>query len=474
MPLRASLPTGLRRPRARLRQRPTPLRPAVLLALALLAPVAAWAQPTTFGSGDDPVEDLQRDWWRRDSYLLLDGGLSLIGAQWRTAGRARFDVVSRSLTARLQGTLRAGVYGSYEPDLDEAYDLLRLVSFARYNPPATSGFYLRVGTLDRTRLGVGHVVNFFNSHAAWDERTVGLEVQQQARYATFSGFTDNLLADGVVGGRLAIMPLGGSLDPRRRSLTVGLNYVTDLATRRYDELQRDEHLEAFNVDAQIKAVSTGALDIAPFASVAWYPDYGSGISFGTDLASDNFIDLARFRLRLALFYNTREFIPGYIGSFYTVNSPHARIVAAEDAGDGQIGEAPVGVALGDAGGGNDFLTELRLLVFQQFEFWYYFRRHYGTRRLSEYHLRVFFRSPRLIAQIGQDRGGLDGFLSLFNDLGDQTLLHFQADYRVYGSFWATLRAQYTFERIADAAGGGERYLVQRRFEPFAGLRVRVW
>src|SRR5690606_22217027 len=103
----------------------------------------------------------------------------------------------------------------------------------------------------------------------------------------------------------------------------------------------------------------------------------------------------------------------------------------------------------------------------------YFRRHYGTQPLSEYHLRVFLRArDKLRFEAGIDRGGLLGFFTLFNALGDQSALVFAVDYRVAGPFWAFVHARYTFERVGTAADGTEHFLVQRRFEPLGGIRLR--
>ena len=107
------------------------------------------SQLIAFGSADDPREQIQREWWRRQSFFYASGGLSLIAAQWRGASNLTMDLVTRPVTARINGTIRAGVLGQYEPDLDETYDLIRLVEFARYNPPRNHPVHLRAGLIDR-------------------------------------------------------------------------------------------------------------------------------------------------------------------------------------------------------------------------------------------------------------------------------------------------------------------------------------
>ncbi len=446
--------------------------PALAAALVSWIVVAASIRPAgaqlvEFGSSDDPREQLQVVWWRYQSSLDLSGGLSLISDHWRGGVNAGMSVVTRPLTARLSATLRGGIYGRYEPDTDEAYDLLRVLEFARFNAPPQSRLYARAGLIDRMRLGTGHVVNFFNSKVAWDERTVGAEILQSTPLLDVAAFTDNVLLNGVVGGRAAIRPVFWVDDLRTRSLEVGLSYVTDLGMRTGDS----QGLTAYNVDVSFNALTSGEIRFVPFASFARYPDYGSGISFGASVESDNFIDLARFRLRTALYYNGRSFIPGYVGSFYHVSNPEARILNADKYLGGSRTVDFEGIALKDALGGNDFETELRLLIFERFELFYNFRRHYGTNSLSEYHLRLFFhRSNRLRINVGIDRAGLKGFFSLFNDLGDQTALVFGTDYRIIGPFWVFLHSRYGFEQAGVAEEGTRMFLVQRRFEPFTGIR----
>ena len=427
------------------------------------------SQLIAYGSADDPSEQIQRVWWRRESFLYAKGGISLIAAQWRGASNITMDLVTRPITARIEGTIRAGFLGEYEPDLDEPYDLIRLVEFARYNPPRNQPVHLRVGLIDRMRLGAGHMVNFFNSSIAWDERTVGSEFIWQGRTVELAGFTDNVLFDGVVGGRIALRPLSWTRAPYTQTAQVGFNYVTD-RTARPPGMRR---LEGYNVDLQFDLFNSGSVFFAPYASYASYPTFGDGIAFGADLYSERFIDLFSFRFRLGLFYNSREFIPGYVGAFYTVHNPQARVVASGTDLSTIEDDDLAGIALQEGRGANDLLTEFKLVIFDSFELWYYFRRHYGAQRLSEFHLRLYLRSSdKLRIELGIDRTGLGSFFTIFNDMDDQSALVLGMDYQLLGPIYFFLRARYSYERVDSGQDHAQRYLVQRRFEPFTGVRFR--
>ncbi len=371
--------------------------------------------------------------------------------------------------ARLSGTLRAGVYGMYEPDIDEWYDLVRLVEFAKLNQPASAPLHVRVGLLNRMHLGTGHLVNFYNSTIAWDERTVGAEVQFESPFFDVAAFTDNVLLDGVTGGRLAIRPLAFADNLQTRSFSAGFSAVTDIGTHRSDRTT----LLGYNVDLSFIALGSESINLAPFASFAWYSNFGSGLGFGATLQSENFIDLARFHLRAGLFYNGRQFIPGYVGSFYSINNDRSRILRSASYLVGEREIDPEGTTLSEAVGGTDLLTELRLVVFERFELWYNFRRHYGTRPLSEYHFRLFVSAPeRLRFNVGIDRGSLRGFWSIFRTIGDRAALTFGTDYNLTNNFWLYINARYTYEKVDEDVEGVEYFLVQRRFEPMAGIRLR--
>ena len=435
----------------------------------------AVAQPLPFGSSDDPAEHTRVVWRGSQNTLDVLGGFSLIGPRWWTTANVNASFLTRTMGVRLRSSFRVGIdttqagnpIGRNRPDFDEPYDILRQLEFFRiraYNP---ANLYLRFGPIERGRLGTGHLVNFFNSSVAWDERTVGGEFMIRTHIADVAAFSDNVLLDGVVGARVALRPLTGSTDARARTLELGFNAVADVS--------RDDDGEplvtGFNGDLSFAAAIIGEALFAPYVSFAWYEGFGSGLAGGGEFKSENFLDVARFTLRLGAFGDSDQFLPGYVGSFYTIQNARSRILNTETV-DVVSPEFTVGTPLADVESGNGLEFEFRALFFERFEFWWQFRRRFGSQALSESHLRLMFQTSRLRAIFHQDRGGLRGFFTVFNDLGDQTALNFETEYLVAGTFWVVVRARYSYERVADDVDGTHLYLVQRRFEPLAGLRIR--
>ncbi len=435
---------------------------SILLLTFGLSAVSASGQTIRFGSADRLDERLTKNWWESERVIHALGGISLIGAQWRASGRVTSDWVLPPVTVRLDGSVRLGPLGTYEPDWDELYDLVRLLAFARY-APRDKPVHARVGLIDRVQLGAGHVVNFFGSSAAWDERTVGSEFIWAGRTIEVAGFSDNVLADGVLGGRVALRPVSRSDELALSSLQLGVNYAHDRRTT----------LDAWNLDARFDLFSSGDVFFAPFVSYAWYPGYGEGLFVGATLYADQFIDLFSFHLRMGAFYNGKQFIPGYFNSFYPVNNLTGRIVRSGADLENIQPDDLVGIPLAKGRGGNDLLTELQLTIQPNFSFWYYMRHYFGAQRLSEFHLRLFWQSGNTFQiALGMDKTGKGGLISFFHALDDQSMLVFRSDYRLAGPFFVYLHARYGYERITGNEEAA-RFLVQRRFEPYLGMRVSL-
>ncbi|MDA1027582.1 MAG: hypothetical protein O3B41_00800 [Bacteroidetes bacterium] len=394
----------------------------------------------------------------RSSSIFEGGvGFSLVGPQWYTGGSIEYSRRTSPYYLHLAGLVRAGVYGAYLPDTDEFYDLVRLVQSARYGSP-TGGKYVRIGPLDRTRLGAGHLVNFLNSEAALDAKTVGFEVRLASKSVALEGFSENITSIGLIGARLSFQPFSGTSSPFS-SLSVSTTVVSDQKKR----LSTNNPIDGQEVGIRMQAYSTGGFSFNPFVSVARLPGFGQGIMFGADVAHDNFVDFARLHFRLALHYNSADFKSGYFGAFYTVNSHRAQVVSEDES-------QREGFDLRSIERGNSVETELRMYVFNRFEFWYSFHRYHGIQPLSEYHLRFRFLADRFNVSIGQDRAGLVGFKSLFESLGDENRLRFEFEYRLVGPLWTRVLADYTYVEVGKTVDSLPKYIVQRRFSPIVVLR----
>ena len=402
----------------------------VWCALLLLSTASPAEAQMGFGARNILTEQLTWQTWERHQSIMPMAGLSLIGPQWRAAGGFRLDWSRQPITVRLAGRWRLGPLGGYEPDVDQWYDLLRIVSFARYDQGSV---YARVGPLRDMRLGAaGHIVNFYSSQAAWDARTVGVEVSLSRGPVTLEAFTGDVLLNQVSGGRLS-MNL-----PRHTSLSA--NYVMD--DRR--------GLHAWSADLHTDLFASGAIAFAPFVSYARYRDLGEGLAFGGDLRADDFIDLFSLLFRMGTFYNSRRFIPGFVGALYSVQNFDARIVRSGADLNDLTESSLAGTPMKNAHAAHQIFAELNLEIGRSFQFRYYWRNHFGTQPLSELHLRLIMRTGRYFEfELGMDQLGKRSFWSLFTELEDQTVLNFGSTFKLTGLLMIHVEARYSFEAPDD-------------------------
>lgn len=399
------------------------------------------------GGMSELSEQLVRQRWQTHRQLDVMGGISLIGAQWRGLALLNLEVASYPFGVRLTGGVRQGPLGHYVPDWNEAYDFLRLIQFVRVE---TNHVYARIGPIRDLRHGIGHVVNHYNSGASWDDRTIGAELTWSGRILELNGFAADLMLDNLVGARAGLdLPYASKL---------GINYAhhspTDLST--------------WSIDLQSELFETGRIAFAPYISYAWYTQYGDGLAFGADVRSSGFLDLLSFRIRVGAFYNSRHFIPGYVGTLFSVSNAQNRIIRSDtDLQNIVLGDY-AGLTLQEARGVNDLLTEFELQIRDRFWIAYSWRRHYGAQRLSELYFRLFMRGGNYFnLEAGIDRLGERKFADIFTSFSEQSSLIFATALRIRGAIFLRTEARYTFEPIEPVP----HYLVQRRFEPTLGVRM---
>ncbi|MDA0683767.1 MAG: hypothetical protein O3A57_05015 [Bacteroidetes bacterium] len=439
----------------------------LIVLVCLSFPGESVSQPWVFGSKDDPNEQASMAWWEAYGQLDLAGGFSLIGPQWRGAGHIDFLQHRSSTSLRMQATLRSGIYGLNESETDEWEDLLRVLQYARWRSIDQSS-YVRLGPLNRTRFGAGHLVNFLSSETVWDDRTIGVETQLKGNRSLVEAFTSDVTAASLTGIRFQLVPFGQA-ETGLGSLRIGLAAVQDFSI----DTTPGQPFRGLEGEVRMTAYQSGSFDFVPFASFARIPEYGQGLMVGASLENANFIDMARLHLTLALQYNSSDFRSGYFGSFYQVSNPVRHIAQGVD-------PTQLDIPLRDVERGNSVHAEARILFFERFELWYAFMRYHGVQQLSEYHLRLFFRAPRFVLSVAQDRRGLKGFASLFGNLGDENRLRFQFDLHLLRQLWVMIDAHYTYQAQvaveADGADGiravGEPFVIQRRFDPLIGLRLQ--
>ena len=399
------------------------------------------------------------------------GGPAFVGDNWHGAAAVELEGGAGAWRFALGGTLHGDTNGFLEAETDETYDLGRLIHYIRHDATPTVPIYGRMGPIKRLSLGRGHLVKNFNTTVAWDERTLGAEIAYGNPFFSIGGFTSDLRMGRVVGGFAELQPAANSSVRGLNSLVLGAGIVHDRSTFLADAPT------AFQLEAAVDIAEYFEFAVSPFVSYARFLNYGSGFGGGVDLGTDNLINAARTNLRLGLFVSQDGFAPGFFGPHYAVANDINRIVTADSFFDEEEGLELLGTSLADVTSGVDFVTELEVIVFSSFEASAYFRRHWGDQMLSSGAFRIASR-PRFLdglrIELSMERTGLGSFFSAFGDLKDRNSLLFEIDYPLSGGAHLSLRSRYGYRKLESEVNDpvGERFLVQRRFEPLVGVRYR--
>ncbi|MDT7857540.1 hypothetical protein RQM47_12885 [Rubrivirga sp. S365] len=448
------------------------MRPLLVVVLALLPALAA-GQPLAFGSSSDVMELGSGPLGDGPAPAVVVGGVyggpAYLPDTWRGAVRAEVEAARGRFSLGVGTTVHPAAGGLYDPEADEAYDALRAVRYVRLNPTATSRLYARLGPTERMTLGTGALVRGYRTTTAYDERTLGAEAAVAGRRLTAGAFVDDLRLNGVVGGEASLVT-GLRLGPAR-DLALGLTVVHDLGA---PGLSGDSSLTGAEATVRGLLFGDGVLSAAPFVTAGGYLGHGGTVGGGVDLATEDLNGL-RARARAAVFVSSADFVPGYVGPFYTVSNASDRIVVDRTFFDDDADIELAGTPLDSLSGGVDLVLDLGVVAFGSVEVSQHVRRHLGPDDASAYGIRVAGRvvgGPRLAFEL--QREGFRGLIDLlFRSLGDQNALVLDVGVPVGRAGEVFVRSRYGYRLLTAADGVDEpgRFLVERRFEPLVGLRV---
>ena len=440
-------------------------------ALALVwAPLAA-AQPLAFGSSDDLFERGGGGDRPDGAELAVWVGPAYLDA-WRGGLGARLDAGQGRASLGLEDSVHPAAGGLYDPELDEPYDLARALRYLRLNPTAQRRVYARLGPAERVTLGEGSLVRGFSTTAAPDESTVGLEAAAEVGRVRVAGFASDVRLRGVVGAevnartRLGLGPLG--------DLGVGAAVVHDLD----GPFSGDSSLTGVELSVRAELVDDPAFSVGPYAHATTLLGRGRALGGGLEARAPNLGNAARARARVGVVVHGAGFQTGAVGPLYAVQNERDRIVVADAYYDDVPGVVAAGTPLDSARAGVDVVFDLRILAFGRAELMQHLRRHIGPDRGSAYGARLAVRGPgdsRL--ELGVERQGFRGVFALFGSLGEQNRLTLDLEAPI-GAARVFVRSRYGYRLLRDdrplfdgaPTVGEDRYLVERRFEPFVGVR----
>lgn len=449
---------------------PFALRIALVVLVALAAGHVALGQPPAFGSADDPMElgasPTSPDRIEVSGYAAP----TFVRSGWRLGIRGEATILDGPFSASVGGDLHPGGGGFYPREADDPYDLLRLIRYVRLQPREGGGAaYARIGPLENATLGAGLLARRYRTTAAWDERRVGAEVTVGGPTARASAFIGDITGGSVAGAEVQV---GTGLSVARvRNLRLTIGAVHDLSL----PLTGDSSYTGIEATLRGALFEQDGFEFGPYVSYARVLGKGGGLGIGVGLEAPDLSNVLRTHARFGFAFYGDAFIPGHVGPFYSVGGGQQRIVDSDSFFDGGPTFEFAGTPVDSAQGGVSLISDLRAVAFGRFEGLIYTRRHFGPRPLTAASLRLAARfGDGTRFELGVEKQGFRSLLSLFGgDLGEENtlLLDIATPVEQLGGAHVFVRSRYGYRRV-DAIDGTDSYLVERRFEPFVGVRRR--
>ena len=291
----------------------------VLAVLCCLGVSTAFAQMGTMGS----------TLMKQQQSITGGFGLTFVDGQPYYLFNIAPDLAFGKFGVGLDINLRVGKDGKLrKEDWDQGYDYLRLIRYVRYGTKKEP-IYVRLGTLDYSRLGHGFIVYNYRNSASYDLRKFGMEFDLDFEKFGFESMYSDFGAGGVFGLRgyarpmkytsLASMPIIGGFE-------VGLTYAADYNENAHKTFgsaldntvanaKDGGSLGIMGFDLGLPLLSLPSLNSTLYFDYAKIMDFGSGSAVGIDL---NFSGLGA--VTLGAKYERRwlgdRFLPSYFDAFY--------------------------------------------------------------------------------------------------------------------------------------------------------------
>ena len=234
----------------------------------------------------------------------------------------------------LDVNLRIDKNGSLrKEDFNTTSDILSLIKYVRYGHKRDK-FYVRVGGLDRSILGQGNIVYYYNNRASYDNRKIGVELDIDFGKFGFESVYGDLSGKGLLGIRGYTRPLqftdlrsvpiigkleiGGTFATDLNDHSGVTNAVIDPATKNLKVLSDEGNISIVGLDALLPVFRSRILNIDLYSNFTKILKFGSGATVGAGF-SFNGLGLVNVDLKFERWFNGDQFIPRYFNQLYEVN-----------------------------------------------------------------------------------------------------------------------------------------------------------
>jgi hypothetical protein len=365
--------------------------------------------------------------------------------------------VDLNLRFNTKGQIRPGDYVHFS-------DYLRIIRYARWGQKGDP-FYIRVGSLDYSRLGHGFIVYNYRNSASYDLRKTGIELDADFDKYGFESVYSDVTSSGLLGLRGYVRPLRltpAAKIPVINGFEIGATYATDLGdnsnatfgtvgglpTSMIAKANKGSAMAEYGFDAGLPIISYSSVHSTLYGDYAKIKGFGNGAAVGIDF---NFSGMGL--LTIGAKYERRwsgdQFIPSYFDALYE----HDRYVMTDTSNF--VSKA---AELQYAKKSQGYYGEILISILNTFNIVGGYQAPVGVKNQGVFHAEL--QTPAVIPQIVID-GGFDkrNIGPLFK-LDENSILYAELGYKPIPYMVVSMLYQWTFARQADGT-----YATQKRIEP---------
>lgn len=257
---------------------------------------------------------------------LLAGGI-LAGERWALAPRLPIRLRIADRSPQDDAVLR-------REDWDEPSDFGRLLPYARWGHLGDP-VHVRLGELNRVRLGHGTLVAGYTSHVDVDHYQGGLYASVDQGPAGGELLLDNVIRPEILVGRPFVQPFRGlgelplGLDGLRVGATAGADFRAPVALRTRDGepvvgahrgpvVERRDAVSLLGLDLEWPILDRDAVALMPYADLNAVDLGGPGVHAGAVL-NVRFDPLTTWRMRLEYRRAWPGYEPDWLDAFYEIH-----------------------------------------------------------------------------------------------------------------------------------------------------------
>ncbi len=357
-------------------------------------------------------------------------------------------------------------------NFNEFSDYLSVIRYVRYGYKRDP-LYIRLGAIDRGKLGHGSIIYLYKNSPSYDTKKVGIEFDIDFNGFGFESIYGNFGQQGIMGIRGYFRPfiMSKTSFPFINKMEIGATIAADVnenagiisgvydpQTDQFNANEDEGSVAVFGLDVGIPIIRSSSLGLDLYVDYVKFFNFGNGLSTGFifDFNGLGLLDLtAKFERR----FNGNKFLPAYFNALYEIERFSLNKSTGEVTSKVQ--------ALRDAGNdGNGFYGEIYASLLNTFDVLGSYQRLDKNPESGILHLSTEIAPKEMpyLVRAGYDKINIKDEGDIFK-LDDRSHLYAEFGYKANEYLLLSIVYHWTFTPVRDAEDDVVDFVTQKKIEP---------